>query len=144
MDESYARQRQVEAVSGAPSYGKPGSNLPPGIKPQSVPPEIKAKIEKRCSEMFGALNHAGNSKAAVEAIIEALLSHIQATVFKHLGDFSTQELNGLNTDLILLTALTRVALNNPMWNSDALMLQLRTECHHILQAAGGVSLDGKD
>lgn len=128
-------------MSGLADYLKPLGELPGGIKPGSIPPEISAKLEQLYHGVFDAMEESGNTKQAVLMVIESLLANMQLAIFENIKSFKLQEANSLNIDLLLLTALTRVALTNPMWDSEALTLQLKTECHQILRGAGGVMLD---
>ncbi len=117
-----------------------GFDLPDRIKLEPVPADVIAEIEGICGELFSALERSGNSKDGVAMTIEALLSQIQRIIFEHLEDFDAQECNLLNTNLVILTALFRVVFNNPMWESEALTLQLKTACHNIVKHASGVEL----
>lgn len=135
------RLYKAALVSGLADYLKPLGELPGGMKPGTVPPEITAQIEKLCHGVFDAMEQSGNSKQTVLLVIESLLANQQLIIFEYLKLFKLKDANSMNIDLVLLTALTRVALTNPMWDSEALTLQLKTECHQILRGAGGVMLD---
>ncbi len=123
-----------------PGFVRKGFDLPDHIKLERVPSEVIAEIEDICGDLFEALARSGNSKAGVAMTIEALLSQVQRTIFEHLESFSAQECNHMNYNLVILTALFRVVMNNPMWDSEALTLQLKTECHNIVKGAAGVEL----
>lgn len=128
-------------MSEFPPHPRESYNIPEHMKLERVPPDVIAEIEGICAELFNALSRSGNSKAGVMMTIEALLSNIQHTIFHHLKDFEVHECNNLNTNLVILTALFRVVMNNPMWDSEALTLQLKTEVHNIVKGAAGVQLD---
>lgn len=131
-------------MSGLDEYLKPCPPMPGGLKPGTVPPDVVAHIEGLCHQIFNAMEESGNTKQTAQTVMESLLASMQLVVFDHLEDFKLEEANSLNINLVLLTTLCRVALNNPLWDSQALTLQLKTECHQIVTGAGGIMLGGDD
>lgn len=110
------------------------------LKFQPVPPEHTANIERMCIHIFDKLDQVGNDKIAAECTIEVVLAHLQRTMFENLDAFKANDAAQINVDFIALTALIRVAFNNPMWETDALQLQLKEECRNILRGAEGVQI----
>lgn len=131
-------------MSRLSDYLKPIGEMPGGMKPGTVPPDIAAHIEQLCHGVFDAMESSGNTKQTTLTVIESLLASMQLIIFNHLKQFKLKEANSLNINLVLLTAITRVALTNPMWDSEALTLQLKTECHQIMAGAGGTELEEDD
>ena len=84
---------------------------------------------------------AGEEPMRDVTVKESLLGNIQKVILSNIKSFSLPDANSANVDLVLLTALLRVALNNPMWGSEAMTLQLKQECRNIIRCAGGIPLD---
>lgn len=108
-----------------------------------LPPEVAAHIETLCAAVFDALKKSGNDKQSLEIVLESLLSSFQKVFVANIKAFSLTDANNANIDIVLMTTLIRVALNNPMWGSEALTLQLKEECHQIVRGAGGIRLEAE-
>lgn len=92
--------------------------------------------------MFTFMEGGGNGKQLVGDVIEVVLKHLQNKVETNLDKFDVATANWINIDIITLVVFTRVLVNNPMYDSPALTLQLRNELSRILDGAEGFKLNG--
>lgn len=109
---------------------------------EPVPKEMTASLHKVCEGMLTYMEKAGNSKQLVSDVLETVLDHLQADFMDNADKFDLRTANSINIDMIMLTAMTRVLMNNPMYGSHALTLQMRNELSRILDGAEGFKLGG--
>ena len=84
---------------------------------------------------FGIINDQGNSKESLESAISALFTDLQTVMLDYADQMSAEHSLRWSADIVLLITAMRVVMNNPMWGSEALTLQMRHEFDECLGSA---------
>lgn len=109
---------------------------------EPIPKEVTVSLHEKCEMMLTYMDGAGNSKQLVAEVLEAILGHLQDSFLANVDKIDLETANSINIDMIMLTLLVRVMVNNPMYDSPALTLQLQNELSGIIDNAKGFKLDG--
>lgn len=125
VDEIHARLRQAPAVNGEPLF-------------KDAVPLSKETINDYldCGRGFiSILNSQGNDKESMIAAVSALVSDMQIIMAAHAKEMTGSETLRWGADVILLVTIVKVILQNPMWGSEALALQMANEFEKCLRSA---------
>jgi hypothetical protein len=87
------------------------------------------------------LNSQGNDKESMQAALGALIQDMQVIMAAHAKEMTGEETLRWGADIILLVAIVRVILQNPMWGSEALTLQMQNEFEKCLRSAKCLELE---
>ena len=117
------------------------SGVKRGANVEQIPAEVSEHIAQLCERMFVLMADSGNTKEITGQVIESVLDSLQTAFMENIEKFDLKTTNEVNVDFIMLTALVRVSLTNPMYGSDALTLQLRQAVRNIVHGADGWRLD---
>lgn len=97
--------------------------------------ERQAALQDVARGFFGIIDGQGNSKVSLEQAISALFTDLQTIMLDYADQMSPEHSLRWSADIVLLITVIRVVMNNPMWESEALTLQMRHEFEECLGSA---------
>lgn len=107
-------------------------------------PEFRAQMEamrRDVGKFFDILEgHAGNEKESVEAAMDTTLAELQGRVIRYVGQFAVEDAEAVSRALVILSVMISVVMNNPMYSSHALRLQLQAELDRHIREASAIKL----
>lgn len=107
-------------------------------------PEFQAQMKSMrttVNEVFDVIDRlGGNAQSAVETAMDASLHELQARVIRYVGGMLSEDSEAISRSLVTLSVLITVVMNNPMYGSHALRLQLQAEFDRHIREASMIKL----
>ena len=107
---------------------------------EPIPNDVLREYMDQAEGFIRLFSKHGTSKDDMAAAIEANLSELQRLVIENIDHFSGDDLHHWTISMALVHALLKVALGNPMYDTDALPLQVQSELLNVFNRAHGVVL----
>lgn len=107
---------------------------------EPIPKDVLREYMDQAEGFLSLFSKHGTSKDDMAAAIEANLSELQRLVLKNVEHFSGEDMHEWTICMALVHALLKVSLGNPMYDTDALPLQVQSELLNVFGRAHGVVL----
>lgn len=105
---------------------------------EPIPNDVLREYMDQAEGFIRLFSKHGTSKDDMAAAIEANLSELQRLVIKNIDHFDGDDLHHWTISMALVHALLKVALGNPMYDTDGLPLQVQNELLNVFGRAHGV------
>ena len=107
---------------------------------EPIPNDVLREYMDHAEGFLSLFAKHGTSKDDMAAAIEANLSELQRLVIENIEHFSAEDMHHWTISMGLVHALLKVALGNPMYDTDGLPLQVQNELLNVFNRAYGVVL----
>ena len=108
------------------------------LEPSEIPEGGYDSIREFMMSITQELKRRGNTSEEVGVVIETMMSMVQHTFVDNMEKFSDEEITQVSSSMALVAALVRTMAQNPMYETDALTLQIEANVDAILATGKGV------
>lgn len=108
------------------------------LEPDEIPEGGYDAIREFMRSIAKELARRGNTQHEVNRVCETLMAQVQNTFVDNMHKFTDEEITQMSASMALIAALIRTVTKNPMYESDALTLQIEANCEAILASGKGV------
>lgn len=108
------------------------------LEPHEIPQGGYDSIREFMMSITGELKRRGNTSHEVSVVCETMLAMVQNTFVDNMEKFNDEEITQVSSSMALVAALIRTMAQNPMYETDALTLQIEANVDAILATGKGV------